>query len=118
MGATQAIVQSAFTTRYSDEFRVDVSASNRLTQLASMKPRGGQSGALLDLSTSEGDPGDRIDFFRSGLRSLPTETNIWPLMLVLGATLLLFDVANRRLAWTGLQSVSKPFRKSSPRRTP
>lgn len=100
VGMNNSIVREGFTVGYSDEYRIDHQAPQRLKTLAGLRPDGGQPGQMQVLSSKENSLAT-IDRFRRDLDSIPAESVVWPLIVLISSILLLIDVANRRVAWTG-----------------
>lgn len=108
------LLHGNFTVSYSREFKLDRGASQRLLNLTTLKPLGGEPGqaGIESPSTDPNSNRPRIDFFRPQLMDRPTETPVWHYLAFAFSILLLLDIANRRIAWLGRRGISP---KASPR---
>jgi hypothetical protein len=92
---------------YSSEFRERESNLALIESLARMRPRGGESGQILDQALEKGPPEKvlNVDTFRGGLPKAISIQDVWPLFLVGMGCLFFADVFVRRvtlsLEWIG-----------------
>lgn len=84
----------------SSEFEVRDTNTALLTQLAALRPAGGQAGRVIgpDLSTDNWTDLLGVDTFADTLQWAIRYTDIWTWVVVLTSSVLLLDVFNRRVA--------------------
>ena len=107
-GQGNNMLLTGVTVPYSAEFREREENQALLTTLASMKPKGGQAGKLMDEPLNPSTI-DRIvasaDTFRRTLAKAISSQDFWPIFLLIGACIFLADVFIRRVTvhfyWVG-----------------
>lgn len=99
-GATGAPLRAGVTVPYSAEFTSREANRPLLQDLAQMKPRGGEPGAVVESPQGLANIGEllKTDVFRGGLAWATSRRDGWHLLVLCGALLFLLDVANRRVA--------------------
>jgi hypothetical protein len=101
-----APLTTGLTVPYSEEFRVRESNQALMQTLASLEPRGGQTGQVLPpLESTPSDPLIDANVFRGGLALARSIRDAWPWFVLTGCCLFLGDVFVRRVAinfdWVG-----------------
>jgi hypothetical protein len=90
---------TGITVPFSDEYRVRQANMRLLEQLAEQKPSGGEAGMLAPALESDNlDEVLRLDTYRPGVPAAKSLKDVWPLALLLGASLFFADVFVRRVA--------------------
>ncbi|MBU6174457.1 MAG: VWA domain-containing protein, partial [Planctomycetes bacterium] len=98
-GRNKPPITTGVTIPFSDEYRVRQANLRLLQQLADRKPVGGEEGILAQpLESDSIKELVGVDTFRSGLPPAKSLQDIWPLAVVVGATLFFADVFVRRVA--------------------
>lgn len=98
-GAGKATITTGVTVPFSDEYRVRQANLRLLEQIAGQKPTGGESGKLLPaLEATALDEVLEIDTYREGVPRAKSLQDIWPLAVLLGASLFFADVFVRRVS--------------------
>lgn len=98
-GTGRQVLTTGVNLPFSDEYRIRQANMRLIEQLAEGKPQGGESGKVLpELSDSEMETLLGFDTYRTGLPPARSLKDIWPLALLLGATLFFADVFVRRVA--------------------
>lgn len=106
-GAGKPPILAGVNVPYSAEFRDRETNQALLKTLASLTPKGGQSGQLAgaDLSRENMDRLLSVNSFREGLKKAISRRDVWPLVLVITAWVFFGDVFIRRVAvhfyWIG-----------------
>ncbi|MFO0885871.1 MAG: VWA domain-containing protein [Pirellulales bacterium] len=87
---------------YSAEYRQHSSNGALLENLASLKPKGGEAGKVIEgsLQPEELEQMTKIDTFRRSLPKAISSQDVWPLVLLLTSGIFFFDVMIRRVAIT------------------
>ena len=88
------------TVPYSAEFRDRETNTPLLTTLAKMKPKGGESGTVIDGELKKGSVDQMVaavDTFRRTLPKAISSQDVWPLFLLISACLFLGDIFVRRV---------------------
>jgi hypothetical protein len=98
-GNDYAPILSGVTVPYSSEFRERESNQALLTTLASLHPKGGEPGKVLegDLGKNEIEKLTQTDTFRPTLPKAVSSTDAWPIFLLIAAGLFFADVFVRRV---------------------
>ncbi|MEQ1825755.1 MAG: VWA domain-containing protein [Pirellula sp.] len=98
-GGGKAPITTGVTVPFSDEYRVRQANMKLLQSLAARKPVGGQSGNISQSLEIE-SIGDllRLDTYRSGLPPAKSLQDVWPIAVLIGASLFFADVFVRRVA--------------------
>jgi hypothetical protein len=68
-----------------------------MTALAKAKPRGGESGKVVDNAWSRNPSEKKVDTFRGGLSPAISSQDVWPLFLVIMGCVFFADVLVRRV---------------------
>jgi uncharacterized membrane protein len=98
-GRNKPPITTGVTIPFSDEYRVRQANLRLLQQLADRKPVGGEGGILAQALESDSIKElVGVDTFRPGLPPAKSLQDIWPLAVVVGATLFFADVFVRRVA--------------------
>lgn len=98
-GAGRQVLTTGVNLPFSDEYRIRQANMRLIEQLAQGKPQGGQPGKVLpELSESEMEQLLGFDTYRPGLPPSRSLRDIWPMALLLGASLFFADVFVRRVA--------------------
>lgn len=98
-GPGQAPITSGVTVPFSEEYRLRQANFTLLNSLADLPVQGGDSGMIGEpLEDETFDQLVDMDTFRSGLPPAKSLTDIWPWVVLLGATLFFADVFVRRVA--------------------
>ncbi|MCE3016728.1 MAG: VWA domain-containing protein [Pirellula sp.] len=98
-GSNKPPITTGVTIPFSDEYRVRQANMRLLEQLSERKPTGGASGLLSD--PLEADSMKELlgqDSYRTGLPPAKSLQDIWPIAVLIGATLFFADVFVRRVA--------------------
>jgi len=98
-GSNKPPITTGVTIPFSDEYRVRQANMRLLEQLSERKPTGGTSGLLSD--PLEADSMKELlgqDSYRTGLPPAKSLQDIWPIAVLIGATLFFADVFVRRVA--------------------
>ena len=98
-GSNKPPITTGVTIPFSDEYRVRQANMRLLEQLSERKPTGGTSGLLSD--PLEADSMKELlgqDSYRKGLPPAKSLQDIWPIAVLIGATLFFADVFVRRVA--------------------
>jgi uncharacterized membrane protein len=98
-GSNKPPITTGVTIPFSDEYRVRQANMRLLEQLSERKPTGGASGLLSD--PLEADSMKELlgqDSYRKGLPPAKSLQDIWPIAVLIGATLFFADVFVRRVA--------------------
>lgn len=98
-GSNKPPITTGVTIPFSDEYRVRQANIRLLEQLSERKPTGGTSGLLSD--PLEADSMKELlgqDSYRTGLPPAKSLQDIWPIAVLIGATLFFADVFVRRVA--------------------
>jgi uncharacterized membrane protein len=98
-GSGKAPITTGVTIPFSDEYRVRQANMKLLATLASRKPDGGEAGNLAPSL----EPGSlrellSLDTYRPGLPPAKSLTDVWPIALLVGASLFFADVFVRRVS--------------------
>jgi len=106
---------------YSAEFRQRETNRRFLAELASLTPRGGQSGRVIIAEAYEGrseqagndvDAWLATDVFRGGLQPVESRQSVWPRLIFLAGCLFLIDVLIRRVRFgRSLEQLAEARRK-------
>ena len=98
-GSGRATMTTGVTVPFSDEYRVRQANMRLLEQLAGQKPSGGEAGVLAPALESDNlEEVLRMDTYRPGVPPAKSLKDVWPLALLLGASLFFADVFVRRVA--------------------
>ncbi|MCA9240415.1 MAG: VWA domain-containing protein [Planctomycetales bacterium] len=104
-GAGQPMIRTGVNVGYSDEFRDRETNRPLLKQLASLEPRGGKPGVVIDEQAGVALPGAgkppeplvEVDPYRRDLPKAVSSQDRWPLMVFLASCVFLADVFVRRV---------------------
>ena len=98
-GVGRQVLTTGVNMPFSDEYRIRQANMRLIEQLAQSKPEGGLAGKVLpDLKDSEMESLLGFDTYRPGVPSARSLKDIWPLAVLLGASLFFADVFIRRVA--------------------
>jgi uncharacterized membrane protein len=98
-GVGRQVLTTGVNLPFSDEYRVRQANMRLIERLAESKPQGGDSGKVLpELSDQKMEDLLGFDTYRPGLPPARSLKDIWPLALLLGASLFFADVFVRRVA--------------------
>ena len=98
-GGGKPPITTGVTMPFSDEYRVRQANMQLLESLASRKPVGGSAGTLsASLEKDSMDQALAVDTYRKGLPPAKSLKDIWPLAVLIGATMFFGDVFVRRVA--------------------
>jgi len=98
-GSDRQIFTTGVNVPFSDEYRIRQANMRLIEQLANSTPLGGQTGKVLpELNDTDMEELLRFDTYRPGLPPARSLKDIWPLVVLLGASLFLADVFIRRVA--------------------
>ena len=98
-GGGKPPITTGITVPFSDEYRVRQANMKLLESLAMGKPAGGKSGNISGALESESlDELLNVDTYRPGLPPAKSLMDIWPLAVLVGATMFFADVFVRRVA--------------------
>ena len=95
-GAGHAPLLTGVNVPYSAEFRERESNLALITALVKAKPRGGESGKVVDNAWSRNPAEKKVDTFRGGLSPAISSQDVWPLFVVIMGCLFFADVLVRR----------------------
>ena len=95
-------VRAGVNVPYSSEYRDRQTNRQLLTSLASLTPKGGEAGQMMEGELAAGGLEELLSFdtFRRSLATAVSSTYIWPLLLVISSCLFFTDVFVRRVAVT------------------
>ena len=98
-GADYGVLRTGVNVPYSAEYRDRETNQELLKSLASVQPKGGEPGQIIDVDLAPGKlDAPKVDTFRRDLpRSISTR-DIWPLFVMIAACVFLSDVFVRRVA--------------------
>jgi hypothetical protein len=98
-GANYGLLRTGLSVPYSAEYRDRETNEELLKSLASMRPKGGQPGRIINVAF---DPGmvdmPTVDTFRRDLAKSISTRDIWPLLVLMAGCIFLADVFVRRVA--------------------
>ncbi len=98
-GGGKPPITTGVTMPFSDEYRVRQANMQLLESLAARKPLGGTAGTIsASLEKDSMEQALGVDTYRKGLPPAKSLKDIWPLAILIGATLFFCDVFVRRVA--------------------
>jgi uncharacterized membrane protein len=98
-GAGKPTMTTGVTVPFSDEYRVRQANLRLLQQLADQTPAGGESGQVLPaLESDTFEEALGIDPYRPGIPPAKSLQDVWPIAVLLGASLFFADVFVRRVS--------------------
>ncbi|MGE0756266.1 MAG: glutamine amidotransferase [Pirellulaceae bacterium] len=106
-GAGHAPLLTGVNVPYSAEFRERESNLALIQAMARTRPRGGQSGQVLEQALAPGPAHTKTDTFRGGLPPAVSSQDVWPLTLVIMSCVFFADVLIRRVtvSWQWLPAL-------------
>jgi hypothetical protein len=98
-GAGKPALTTGVTVPFSDEYRIRQANMRLIEQIASNEPIGGKPGQVLpELAPENLNDLLGVDTFRAGIPPAKSLKDIWPLVVLSGATLFFADVFVRRVS--------------------
>jgi hypothetical protein len=98
-GAGKLALTTGVTVPFSDEYRIRQANMRLIEQIASNEPTGGTAGQVLpELAPENLNDLLGVDTFRGGIPPAKSLKDIWPLVVLSGATLFFADVFVRRVS--------------------
>jgi len=99
-GAGQAPIRTGINVAYSDEFRSQRTNTALLESIASLAPKGGEPGQVIEDPDGQGDVETLVEAFNPFRGDLPKATasqDVWYLLVFFGSCVFFFDVFIRRV---------------------